>query len=140
MNNLVKKCLSLECLIAVTSLAMIGLTSFYLLANYMVKSRQPDTPIYEPGTQFATFKEKLKDVNAIGYLTNKDMSEEKNDGTFLQAQYMLAPTVLELNETHPNLNILDYTSPVYTVFTMRSLRSKPIASSPYGPVLAEKQP
>lgn len=118
---------------------MIGMTCFYLLANYKVKSRDKDVKIIEPGTQFEPFIAKLEGITQVGYLTNKDMSEEKNDGTFLQAQYMLAPTILKLNEEHPKLNVLDYTSPVYTVFTLRSLRSAPIASSPYGQVLAERK-
>ncbi len=137
---MLKKFLTVEnCALAAT-VVLCGFTCFLLLANYMVKSRLRGIPVIEPGTQFVHFKPYLTDVRELGYLTNKDMSEEKNDGFFLQAQYMLAPTVLRLNETEHSLIILDYTKPVYAWFTMKSMRASPKYSSEYGPVLAEQLP
>lgn len=136
---MLKKYIHFENGIVLLTIAMIGLSAFYLLANYMVQSKRKTVKIIEPGTQFAFFVDFLKDAGDVGFMTNKDMSEEKNDGTFLQAQYMLAPTVLNLNEIHPKLNILDYTDPVWAVYTIKSLRARPLATSPYGQILAVKK-
>ena len=49
------------------------------------------------GYQFEPLKEILEGVEFVGYYTDTDLSE-KNDGKFFaQAQYTLAPTVLEHN-------------------------------------------
>lgn len=135
-----KKHFTVENLTFVATVILCGITSFFLFANFMVKSRMRGIPVIEPGTQFVQFKPYLTDVRELGYLTNKDMSEEKNDGFFLQAQYMLAPTALRLNETDHQLIVLDYSKPVYAWFTMKSMRAAPKFSSEYGPVLAEKAP
>ncbi|MBP9854414.1 MAG: hypothetical protein KBD53_06075 [Candidatus Omnitrophica bacterium] len=138
---MLKKFLNLENGIIVATLAMIGVTSFYLFANFMVEYKKKDVEVIEPGTQFTFFIDFLKnaDVREVGFLTNKDMSEEKNDGVFLQAQYMLAPIVLNLNEVNPEFNIMDYTDPVWAIYTIKSLRARPLATSPYGQILAVKR-
>ncbi|MCA9404786.1 MAG: hypothetical protein KC897_13435 [Candidatus Omnitrophica bacterium] len=135
---MLKKILTAENCALAASVILCAVTSFFLFANYMVKSRMRGIPVIEPGTQFVQFKPYLTDVRELGYLTNKDMSEEKNDGFFLQAQYMLAPTVLRLNDTEHKMLILDYSKPVYAWFTMKSMRAAPKFSSEYGPVLAEQ--
>lgn len=135
---MLKKILTAENCALTASVILCAVTSFFLFANYMVKSRMRGIPVIEPGTQFVQFKPYLTDVRELGYLTNKDMSEEKNDGFFLQAQYMLAPTVLRLNDTEHKMLILDYSKPVYAWFTMKSMRAAPKFSSEYGPVLAEQ--
>ena len=137
---MLKKILTVENGALALTVILCGFTGFFLLANVMVKSRDKDVKVIEPGTQFLEFKPYLTDVREAGYLTNKDMSEEKNDGFFLQAQYMLAPTVLRLNEREQKLLILDYNKPVYAWFTLRSLRGRPVYSSEYGPILAENAP
>jgi len=138
MKNLLKKIFCLNSLIIFLTFLLIGANSFYLLASIMV-TLHSDIKILEPGTQFIAFKERLKDIKQLGYLTNKDMSEENNDSSFLQAQYMLAPTILDLNNSNYPLNILDYPDPVHMIFKLRGLNARPARSSPYGQVLAEKK-
>ena len=139
MLSFLKRIFSVKNLISCLAIAFIGLNLFYLWANLMVKLRLKDTKILEPGTQFVMFKEKLAGLREIGYLTNKDMSEEHNDGEFLQAQYMLAPVILRLNQPARTLNILDYKNPVFAVFQMENLNAKPLVTSPYGKVLVESR-
>ncbi len=94
---------------------------------------------YEPGYQFLTFKPKLAGIERVGYLTSKDMSREKNDGIFLQAQYFLAPTILELNRPNPVFNIVDF--PDYTILPMvlRKINARPVAHNDYGQALTQRK-
>ncbi len=92
----------------------------------------------EPGREFADFREKLAEVKRVGFLTNKDMSSEGNDGQFLAAQYMLAPIILDLdNSSHP-FTILDSTGLISSFDTMNKLGLEPAHINEYGKVLAKK--
>jgi len=133
-----KKLFRVKTLVTILTILLICSNIFFLLANFMVKYKQKDIKIIEPGTQFTRFIRKLEGVVEVGYLTNKDTSEESNDGEFLQAQYMLAPVVLKLNEPDNQFNILDYGTPLYTVMKLKSLNAKTVATSPYGKVLVKQ--
>lgn len=92
-------------------------------------------PYYEPGYQFLEFRPFLKDVSTIGYMTEKDLSREGNDGVYLQAQYFLAPAIVEL--THDKqFVILDIgLDPMQIVIAMQRLNGKRLVSTEYGQAL-----
>lgn len=128
-----------EKFIIILTSVLIGLNGLDLLSGFPGKSGR-QKPVAEPGNQFTAFADALKDAGHAGFLTNKDLRAEKNYEPFLQAQYRLAPTVLQLNEIHPGVNILDYTKPVWAIYTLKSLRAEPRAATPDGQVLAVRQP
>jgi len=118
---------------------MLAVNSFFMVAHISYSHKNKWDFYYEPGYQFNNFRPKLKGIRSVGYITNKDMSRENNDGAFLQAQYFLAPTVLRLDEVDEDLNILDYWETTFIIYQMRALKSKRIASNNYGQALVQKR-
>ena len=117
------------------SLLVIASNLFYMGLNLFLTLSRPPVEHPEPGIQFLGIKEKLKAGLTVGYLTNRDLSPEKNDQEFLQAQYMLAPTILDVNNPRHEFNILDFTDLKYTVYAVKTLHLKPIYDQ-FGKVLA----
>ncbi|MBF0533259.1 MAG: hypothetical protein HQL23_09245 [Candidatus Omnitrophica bacterium] len=93
----------------------------------------------EPGGQFAGFKDVLKNEHKVNYITNRDITPEKNDGQFLMSQYQLAPTVIELNSKDNRFSIIDTNDPQFALNTLKSTNSIPIIVNEYGKVLAVKK-
>jgi len=93
-----------------------------------------------PGYEFTGFRERVIPLKRVGYLTNKDMSAERNDGQFLAAQYTLAPVVLDLNNDDHRWLILDCTSLMAAFDIIQEVGAVPIYINGYSKVLAEKRP
>ena len=111
----------------------------FLGLNILVHIQQSQTPRFEPGFPYAEMKQALRGVKYAGYLTNTDISAEHNDGEFLRAQYMLAPTILKFNTPDPHWNILNYTHKSFAVHVLNNLQAKPIVVSHFGKILAKKK-
>ena len=125
-------------IIALTSV-LIAINFFFLFIYSMSRLSKIDLPILEPGTQFESFREHLKGVDKIGYLTNKDSSPEKNDGAYLQAQYYFAPMIIELNNNHHRFNVIDYEEPMFIIYVFNDLKARRVANNEYGQALAERK-
>ena len=89
--------------------------AFNLLAAYGqgIQQLQDHTtvPLHSLGYQFMGLETVFKGVRTVGYFTDKDLDQPRNIAQFEQAQYMLAPTVLDLNHTQYHWVIFDCTSP-----------------------------
>ena len=94
----------------------------------------------EPGSQFASFKEFTSAHKWIGYITNKQTSREHNDGFYLQAQYYLAPTIIDLGNADYPLVIVDSLDFDYIVNTIKILKGKRLANTEYGQALILRPP
>ncbi len=71
-----------------------------------------------------------------GYYTDKNMELPLAIAQFEQAQYVLAPTVLELNNTALPLVIFDCTSPAIALAKIKTLGFQPVSANDSGIVLA----
>lgn len=138
MAPLTKTLLNPKNLIIVLALLLCGYNLFYL-GIYAGQKYRDKTVYLEPGSQFETFAPHLVGVEKIGYLTDKDLSREKNDGTYLQAQYYLAPVVIDPKKTH-QYNIIDATNMAYIVQTLRETRGKRLTYNSYGQALIKGRP
>lgn len=88
----------------------------------------------EPGAQFQGIQERMPQVPIAGYVSDQDMSPEYNTGAFLQAQYMLAPTVLDPENIH-QINILDFKNPDALKQALIQHKITPLFINPYGKTL-----
>ena len=139
MNRSFPEIFRLENIALSLAIILIAVNLFFTGVYIRTKIHYPYPFYYEPGYQFNKFKSKLKGVKEIGYLTNKDLSREKNDGIFLQAQYFLAPTILKMNDPNHVLNILDYSNQVFLFYQIKSLHAIPLVDDLYGQVLILRQ-
>lgn len=136
--------LNLTTLIAALGICLVS-ANFFFLNVYTIRKHAEDAkysgPYPEPGSQFANFKNLISNqTKSIGYITDKSMSREKNDGTFLQAQYYLAPVILKLQDENQPLFILDSTDIDYIIKTIRRLNAKRLSSNEYGQALMVRLP
>ena len=139
MNQTIKKILNLRSAILAFASIILICNVFFLLTDILSHLKKENKYSYEPGLQFADFKDALKNIRQAGFVTNKDLSSENNDGQFLMAQYILAPTVLELNASNNKYNILDCTSETRILYALRSLGATPLKINKYGKILTVKQ-
>jgi hypothetical protein len=68
-------------------------------------------PLHSLGYPFMGLENMFKGVRTVGYYTDKNLDNPLAVAQFEQAQYMLAPTVLDLNHTQWRWVIFDCTSP-----------------------------
>ncbi len=129
--------------IIVLSLIFIAFTLF-LSIRYVIKNKNQALIIYEPGYQYANFLPHLKQVKRLGFLTNKPTSSESGFEDLLQAQYILAPRILDLNNSTYEYNILDYMvepkDQIYVFYMLNKLQATKIDDNDWGRVLIRKNP
>lgn len=121
------------------SLLILSFNSIAVYKAYRVtlsemQSKRPP----EPGEEFKELKDFLRNVKKTGFLTDKDMSPEKNDGQFLGAQYILVPTILSLNDASPEFIILDYQSLLAAYQKIKEMNAVIVMTTPYGKILVRK--
>lgn len=123
------------------ALVLATINSFFLFKVTSKAAVKNKFQIYTvAGNEFADFKNKISTIEHVGYLTDKDMSPEKNNGQFLGAQYMLAPVILDLNNANHRYLILDYTNLFDAARKLRNIKAKVIEMTPDLEILAEKLP
>lgn len=114
---------------------------FFLTVHTHNKYRDKTPVDFEPGLQFAMMKDILRNdpgLTEVGWLTDKDMSREKNDGIFLQAQYFLAPLLVRLGEEDHRYIVIDSVNIPYLVPTIKRLKSMRLTNNEYGQALLRR--
>ena len=97
-------------LIALVLAAVFNLCQAYTQAIRQLQDRTT-IPLHSLGFQFMGLENVFKGVHTVGYYTDKDLNNSLAIAQFEQAQYMLVPTVLDLNHTQYHWVIFDCTSP-----------------------------
>ena len=135
--NFAKKFLCLNTFIIILTVGFILVNGFYSFVFIMTRYTK-GIPDWEPGQQYADFKDKLDGVKTIGFLTNRTVRPEKGSEEFLQAQYMLAPVVLDLGGKEHEFTLLDFTEDVFIFYTLKKIQANPFHDNAYNKVLARK--
>jgi hypothetical protein len=89
--------------------AVFDLFAAYSQAIVQIQDRTT-IPLHSLGFQFMGLENVFKGVRTVGYYTDKDLSNPLAIAQYEQAQYMLAPTVLDLDHTQYRWVIVDCTS------------------------------
>jgi len=92
-------------------------------------------PLHSLGFQFMGLENVFKGVHTVGYFTDKDLDQPLAIAQFEQAQYMLVPTVLDLNHTQYHWVIFDCTSPQVAMEAIKRLGLTPLKVN-HGIILA----
>ena len=122
-------------------LALLGLsalTSAVELAGRTIDHRLHPAamPLHSLTGQFIGLQNAFAHVLRAGYYTDKNLDAPLTIAQFEQAQYVLAPTVLELNNTNLPLIIFDCTSPAVALAKIKELSLTPVSVSNTGLILA----
>lgn len=113
-------------LICLCLTAVFDLLTAYTQAIIQLQDRA--TPLHSLGYQFMGLENVFKDVHTVGYYTDKDLNNPLAIAQFEQAQYMLVPTVLDLNHTQYHWVIFDCTSPQVAIEAIKHLGFIPMKS------------
>ena len=119
------------CLIAA---AVFNLCQAYTQAIHQLQDRTT-IPLHSLGFQFMGLENVFKDIRTVGYYPDKDLKQPLAIAQFEQAQYMLAPTVLDLNHTQYHWEIFDCTSPQEAMRAIQRLGFTPLKVN-HGIILA----
>ena len=134
-NSLPIQKIFLFCILAIATVNCL----FALKDLSLAAARQSQRNIKYPGYEFGDLKQKLPAVRKAGFLTDKDMSPERNDGQFLAAQFIFAPIMLELNNPHHEFIILDYTSLQAALDAMKKDNIHTVYINGHGKILGRKK-
>ena len=93
-------------------------------------------PLHSLGNQFKGLEIILGSQRKVGYYSDKNMDNPLAIAQYEQAQYQLAPTVLDLNNTQYPFVILDCTTPEAAINKIKELGLQPIKVNNQGIVLA----
>ncbi len=92
------------------------------------------------GETFAPIKPAITDERAVGFITDRDIEKDPAASLRLtQAQFTLAPTILDLNNPGHRFLILDFTDRKNAMAATLQLKAKPLKISPDGIIFAERQ-
>jgi hypothetical protein len=105
--------------------AAFNLGQDYIQAIHQIQDRTT-IPLHSLGYQFMGLENVFKGIRTIGYFTDKDLSNPLAIAQFEQAQYMLVPTVLDLNHTQYQWVIFDCTSPQTALEAIQRLGFRPM--------------
>lgn len=112
--------------------------SLVQLSLRTLKEQQPQSQfgLHSLASQFVPLQGVFKNIPRAGYYTDKNLAMPLVLAQYQQAQYVLAPTVLEINNTSFPLTLFDCTSPQVAIDTMKALNLVPVSQSPTGLILA----
>jgi hypothetical protein len=113
-------------------LILIGFNACQLIVKLV-----PDRPIAFAGIKFAGLNEILQHETHIGYITDLNIDEDKNLAEFEQAQYMLAPAILELNNAKTRFLIVNCSNDEAAFQKLKEIGAQPLKRNPYGIILAQ---
>jgi hypothetical protein len=91
-----------------------------------------------PGLKFSGLEEALSGAQAIGYITDKDLAVKENQLQFSQAQYILAPIILEVNSLRHEFFLIDCTTEQKAFAALKAIGAAPLKKNQYGIILARK--
>ena len=122
------------------ALGMMCVSIMISLIQLSLRTIQEQSPVSQMGLhtlayQFIPLQNVFKDIPRAGYYTDKNMEHPLAIAQYEQAQYILAPTVLELGNTQLPLIIFDCTTVPVAIGKIKELKLMPISISPSGLIL-----
>lgn len=109
--------------------------SFHRQTTQFLKLRR-FFPYQFSGYKFAELKIVFKNVAVVGYYTDKNMDNPRDAMQFAQAQYVLAPAILDFNNLDHKFIIFDCSSPQRAKEKIEGVGAVPLKVSREGIILA----
>lgn len=104
------------------------------------KSARQKSPYFFLGAKFLGISHVLRSETRVGYMTDKDLDDRIAAMQFSQAQLILAPTILDLNNSGHKFSIYDYSNPVSALTEIKTAGLYPLAKNRFGLILAGERP
>lgn len=120
------------------ALLILGNIPSLIKAMRTLKGYKKLIPYQKIGQQFAGLAPYLQGIDFVGYYTDEDFHQDRPVKTFAQAQYILAPTVLEHNNFNHEYILLVCQNEARAWQKMRELNAVPLRRNVFGMILARK--
>src|SRR3989338_384168 len=89
----------------------IVINAFHLFLEIKkVRMARQRVPFYFYGAKFNGLNQFLKETHFLGFYTDRDMADKNHAAQYAQAQYALAPLILDLNYSKHEYILFDCTS------------------------------
>ena len=102
------------------------------------QQKRKQIPFFFPGYKFSGLESIFKDIPSIGYYTDKDLDDEQHAAQFAQAQYILAPTILDWNNLDHDLILLECSNAETAWKKIREIQAIPLKRNNFGIILARR--
>ena len=133
--------LNLHNLILFAGLFIIVFNSFHLYKEIKKNSRQHERRPYTfLGDKFGGLETLFKNVDAVGYYTDRSLDDPLPAAQFAQAQYIVAPTILDFNNFDHEFILFDCSSKTIAYQKMKEVHAIPLKENKHGIILARKIP
>ena len=93
---------------------------------------------FSGGLKFSGLEETLRGVAVAGYYTDKNLKEKSVAAQFSQAQYILAPTILDLNNTSHEFIFFDCANETESMKKIKEIGAVAVKRNNFGIILAKK--
>jgi len=133
MLNKILKCLFILICLIIIKFNISGLQYETDKIN-MVKKLFPYLKI---GYKFKGLDRFINDAEFIGYYTDDDLSENEPGKLFSQAQYVLAPTILEENNTDHQFVLFVCSNEINCLNKINELNATILGRNQFGIIIAE---
>ncbi|MCB9772435.1 MAG: hypothetical protein H6754_07795 [Candidatus Omnitrophica bacterium] len=124
--------------IFLTAASVLLVFNLYTLAketinNHRLRQRYPYT---FKGDWFRGIEKITQNAPYIGYYTDKSLDDNHAAMQFAQAQLILAPSILDLNNTNHEFIIFNCSSPVVALNKIKEIGAKALKGNQYGIIIA----
>lgn len=95
-------------------------------------------PYFFLGNKFLGLNDFFKGIQTIGYYTDKSLNDNQAAAQFAQAQYILTPLVLDLNNLGHEYTLFDCSTPEIALKKIKDSNLIPLKRNSYGIILAKR--
>ena len=122
-------------------LSVVCICNVFVLRHEIVRllAFNKDIPHQIIGYEFLQLENAFKDVEIIGYYTDGDLSEKKHGKLFAHAQYILAPTILDLNSLNHEYILFVCSSEEIAWKKIKEIGAVALQKNPWGMILAKRK-
>ena len=125
-------------LTAMFIIIVFNIKQFYARINKISNNKIPINRKF-PGIMAKTLLPLVKNHEIIGYYTDKEIYNNKNNAIFTQAQFILAPTILDYTNLNHELVLINCSKLNIALKKLKELKARPIKIHPAGIILAKRK-
>ncbi len=123
-------------LLLCASVILINTTRYYKKYKKTQKLRKT-FPYTFPGFKFSGLADLLKNSQYVGYLTDKDPDDPQQAMQFAQAQFVLAPVILDRNIVQHEYILFDYSDTAAAWQLIKKQGLQPVRRNQLGIILVK---
>ena len=104
-----------------------------------IEERKTYIPFYFQGFKFSGLDDVFEGVTYAGYYTDKDLNVTRHLAQFAQAQYIVAPVILDLNLTNREFILFDCIKEETAFAKIKEIGAVALRKNKFGIILAQNK-